>query len=223
MNPEQAFHWPIPEEYHYNRWIAERTNALLEQYQQDGEPLLLWFSFFDPHPPYLAPEPWHSMYDPEQVTIPELIPREHDNNPPHFRMTQEDNPDFGAWRESGNSIHGYHSHVIRDEQRRKQIVTTYYGMISLMDKYIGAILDKLDALGLADNTLIVFTSDQGHFFGQHGLQAKGGFHYEDLIKLPFIVRYPGVIPAGREAISSNRSSIWHRHFCPSPEPGFLTL
>ncbi len=197
MNPEQAFHWPIPEEYHNNRWIAERTNALLEQYQQYGEPFLLWSSFFDPHPPYLAPEPWHSMYDPEQVTIPELIPREHDNNLPHFRMTQEDNSDFGAWRESGNSIHGYHSHVIRDEQRRKQIVTTYYGMISLMDKYIGAILDKLDALGLADNTLIVFTSDHGHFFGQHDLQAKGGFHYEDLIKLPFIVRYPGVVPAGR--------------------------
>src|SRR5690606_19266611 len=69
--------------------------------------------------------------------------------------------------------------------------------ISLMDKYIGKILDKLDELGIADNTIIVFTSDHGHFFGQHGLQYKGGFHYEDLIKVPFIVRYPEKVPAGR--------------------------
>lgn len=74
----------------------------------------------------------------------------------------------------------------------------YYGMISLMDKYIGKILDKLDELGLADSTIVVFTTDHGHFFGQHGLQAKGGFHYEDLIKLPFIVRYPGHVPAGQQ-------------------------
>src|SRR5699024_1050835 len=52
-------------------------------------------------------------------------------------------------------------------------------------------LDKLEQLGLADDTVIIFTSDHGHFFGQHGLQYKGGFHYEDLIKVPFIVRYPG--------------------------------
>jgi arylsulfatase A-like enzyme len=66
-----------------------------------------------------------------------------------------------------------------------------------MDKYIGHILDKLDALGLSDNTIVVFTTDHGHFFGQHGLQYKGGFHYEDLIKLPFIVRYPGHVPSGQ--------------------------
>ena len=72
-------------------------------------------------------------------------------------------------------------------------------MVSLMDKYIGKILQKLDALGLADDTLVVFTSDHGHFFGQHGLIAKGAFHYEDLIKVPFIARHPGKIPSGRRS------------------------
>jgi uncharacterized sulfatase len=66
-----------------------------------------------------------------------------------------------------------------------------------MDKYIGQMLDKLDELGLAENTLVVFTTDHGHFIGQHGLIAKGAFHYEDMIKLPFIVRYPGKVPAGK--------------------------
>lgn len=189
--------WAIPEPFHYNTWIAERTNALLDQYKENDEPFFLWSSFFDPHPPYLVPEPWDTMYDPDQLTIPEVHPGEHDRNPPHFRLTQDANPDFSAWKESGMGIHGYHSHATLSESERKQLVATYYGMISCMDKYIGAILDKLDQLGLADNTVVVFTTDHGHFFGQHGLQYKGGFHYEDLIKLPFIVRYPDQVPAGR--------------------------
>jgi uncharacterized sulfatase len=69
-------------------------------------------------------------------------------------------------------------------------------MVSLMDKYIGQILDKLDALGLAQDTLVVFTTDHGHFYGHHGLIAKGAFHYEDMIRLPMVARLPGQIPAG---------------------------
>jgi arylsulfatase A-like enzyme len=196
MDPAVRHKWPIPEQFHYDAWIAERTNALLEQYQSEGESFFLWSSFFDPHPPYLVPEPWDAMYDPNKLTIPAVTPGEHEINPPHFRMTQEANPDFSTLRESGYGIHGYHSHTRTPLEERKQLVATYYAMTSLMDKYIGRILDKLDELGLADNTLVVFTTDHGHFFGQHGLQAKGGFHYEDLIKLPFIARYPGQIPAG---------------------------
>ena len=75
----------------------------------------------------------------------------------------------------------------------------YYGMITLMDKYIGRILDRLDTLGLRDNTLVVFTTDHGHFLGQHGLVAKGAFHYEDMIRVPFIVSAPGRVPAGRRS------------------------
>ncbi|MFM9281778.1 sulfatase family protein [Paenibacillus jiagnxiensis] len=212
MDPAQTYKWPIPEKYHYNTWIAERTSARLEQHKQAGDPFFLWASFFDPHPEYLAPEPWDTMYDPEKLTIPSLVPGEHDRNPPHFRMTQEENPDFSSLMETGFGIHGYRSHHYYEygaktrltEYDKKKLVAVYYGMISLMDKYIGKILDKLDELGLAENTLVVFTTDHGHFFGQHGLQAKGGFHYEDLIKLPFIVRYPGHVPAGRysDAIQS---------------------
>ncbi|MBO0995741.1 sulfatase family protein [Bacillus sp. SD088] len=195
MSKEIEHRWPIPEEYHYNTWIAERTNHKLEEYKQNNENFFIWASFFDPHPPYLVPEPWDRMYDPEKLTIPKGVEGEHQKNPPHFQMTQEESPDFSAYRETGIGIHGYHSHLV-DEERHKKITATYYGMISMMDKYIGEILDKLDELGLAEDTIIVFTTDHGHFFGQHGLQFKGGFHYEDLIKVPFIVRYPGKIPAG---------------------------
>ena len=197
-NRTQRHRWLIPEAYHYDTWIAERTNALLEQYQDADENFLLWASFFDPHPPYLVPEPWDTMYDPDDLTVPSVVEGEHDNNPPHFQMTQTRKPDFSAWRESGYGLHGFSSHL-HDRDTLAKNIAVYYGMISLMDKYIGKILDKLDGLGLADDTLVVFTSDHGHFIGQHGLTAKGAFHYEDLINVPFIVRQPGKVPAGRRS------------------------
>jgi uncharacterized sulfatase len=193
----QKHRWSLPERYHYNTWIAERTTALMKQYAGNGENFFLWASFFDPHPPYLAPEPWDSMYDPGRLTVPRLSPGEHDNNPPHFQMTQQQNPDFSAWQEpGGNSMHGCHSHLLYRDNLPKDIAV-YYGMVSLLDKYVGRILDSLDALGLAENTVVVFTSDHGHLFGQHGLIAKGPFHYEDLIRVPFLVRQPGRVPAGQ--------------------------
>ena len=197
-NKDQKRKWLIPEEYHYDTWIAERTNALLEQYQRNGENFFLWSSFFDPHPKYLAPEPWDAMYDPAELTVPSIVEGEHDNNPPHFQLTQQRKPDFSPWRETGKGLHGFHSHLHDREELAKNIAV-YYGMISLMDKYIGSIMDKLDELGLAENTLVVFTTDHGHFYGHHGLTAKGAFHYEDMIKVPFIVKYPGKVPAGERS------------------------
>ena len=85
-----------------------------------------------------------------------------------------------------------------DAQLRKDIAI-YYGMISFMDHQIGRILDRLDDHGIADNTVVVFTTDHGHFLGHHGLTAKGAFHYEDLIRLPFVVRARDIVPEGRRS------------------------
>lgn len=196
-------HWAIPEKYHYNAWIAQRTNARLEHCAESGRPFFCWASFFDPHPVYYAPEPWDTMYDPDALTLPRVTPGEHDRNPPHHQLTQQERPDFRPWQES-NAIHGMHSHLLDEATMRKDLAV-YYGMVSLMDKYIGRILDKLDTLGLAGNTLVVFTTDHGHFVGQHGLIAKGPFHYEDMIRLPFVVRWPGRVAAG--AVSHDIQSL----------------
>jgi uncharacterized sulfatase len=192
-NNSQKHLWLIPEEYHYGTWIAERSCTLMEEYVKNEEPFFLWSSFFDPHPPYLVPEPWDTMYDPETLTVPALVPGEHADSPPELQLTQEETPDFSSWRESGYGLHGCHSHL-HDQKDLAKDIAVYYGMISLMDKQIGVILDKLDALGITDNTVVVFTTDHGHFIGQHGLTAKGPFHYEDAIKVPFIASCPGRIP-----------------------------
>lgn len=192
--------WPIPEEYHYNTWIAERSNAYLEEYKDKEESFFLWASFLDPHPPYFVPEPWDKMYNPDDLTLPHSYKDEHKKNPPHFALTQEAEPDFSAYDKTGFTIHGFHTHK-EDPEELKKDMATYYGMISMMDKYIGKILDKLEELGLDEDTIVVFTTDHGHFFGHHGLVAKGPFHYEDMIKVPLIVRYPNHVPAGRTSDS----------------------
>lgn len=194
MDPKQEHTWHIPEEYHYDAWIAERTCHMLDEYKKNDEPFFLWSSFLDPHPPYFVPQPWDTMYDPDSITLPSITPGEHDRNPPHFGLTQEGKPNFDDYRESGFTVHGFHSHS-RDEKTMRKDMAVYYGMISLMDKYIGKITDHLDRLGLAENTIVVFSTDHGHFFGHHGLTAKGPFHYEELIRVPLIVRCPGTIPS----------------------------
>ena len=192
---EQRRKWLIPEQFHYNAWIAERSKALISEYRSQDQPFFLWASFFDPHPKYLAPEPWDTMYDPADMTVPALTSGEHESNPPHLQLTQQADPDFSAWQEpNGSGCHGFHSHL-QDREELAKDIACYYGMVSCMDKYIGQIIDHLDALGLAENTLVVFTSDHGHYFGQHGLIAKGAFHYDDGIRVPMIARLPGRIPA----------------------------
>lgn len=193
--------WDIPEEIHYNAWIAERTNALMEQYRKEDRHFFLWASFFDPHPTYMVPEPYASMYDPQSVTVPEYRDGEFDDKPPYFKLSREKSPDFSEFREpDGNGIHGATSHLRSQEDKAKNIATMY-GMMTMLDAYIGRILDKLDELGLTEDTLVCFTTDHGDFWGQHGLVAKAIHHYEDLLRVPLVVSMPGTIPEGRASDS----------------------
>lgn len=187
--------WDLPEEHHYGAFVAEKTIAAIERAGDEDRPFFAWASFADPHPPYLVPEPWASLYDPEAMEPGTRWPGELERMPPHHLLTQDANPDFSPWRETPWANHGFHSHRM-DPQLQRRNVALYCGMISLMDSHIGRILDHLDARGLAQDTLVVFTTDHGHFLGQHGLWHKGAFPYEDLLRLPFLVRWPGRVGAG---------------------------
>lgn len=193
-NPPRKYHWDLPEKYHLNAWIAERTMARMDAARAKDQPFFLWASFFDPHPPYLVPAPWDTLYDPESVTVPQAHPGEHERTPPPIQETQKPKADFRAYQETPFANHGLHSHL-HDRKVVAKNIAVYYGMVSMLDKYVGKILDHLDAIGEAENTLVVFTSDHGHYYGHHGLIAKGPFHYEDGIRVPCIVRQPGTVPA----------------------------
>lgn len=197
-NSPQHHSWDLPEEFHADVWITERSLERIRQDAAEEKPFFLWASYFDPHPPYLVPEPWASMYDPAKITVPHAEPGEHEKNPPHIRKTQQEHPDFSDLQETPYSNHGCHSHL-HARGALAEDIAVYYGMISMMDHYIGKLLDGLEDAGVADSTLVVFTTDHGHFYGHHGLTAKGPFHYEDGVRVPFVVRWPEYIPAGMES------------------------
>lgn len=189
--------WQLPEDKHYTAWTGQRTIAAIEQAHQNDVPFFVWSSYHDPHPPYCVPEPWASMYDPEDMEIGHFVDGEFDDMPEPHQLTRQDDNGFDEYNVDGFGNHGYHKHsgVSDEDLRRAQAI--YYGMISFMDHWIGQTLDCLENLGILDNTLIVFTSDHGHFLGQHGLVAKGPFHYEDVIRVPFIAAFGNQIPQGQ--------------------------
>lgn len=204
MDPNTKYVWEIPEKYHYDKWIADESIKQLEEYSKNDEQFILWSSFFDPHPQYLVPENWATMYDPSKLDVPSLSEGELNGATEFVKLTQEENPDFSKYSESGWAIHGCKSQL-KDAISSAKELAIYYSMVSLMDKYIGKILDKLDELKLTDSTLIVFTTDHGNFMGQHGLHAKGPFMYEDAIKIPFIASLPNKVKS--DCINSSMQSL----------------
>ena len=101
-----------------------------------------------------------------------------------------------------------------DEEGRKwryqRYIKDYLACVKSVDDNIGRILDYLDANGMAENTMIVLTSDQGFYLGDHGFFDKR-FIYEESLRMPFIVRYPKKIKAG----SINEDVITNVDFAPT--------
>ncbi|MHA1112511.1 MAG: sulfatase family protein [Promethearchaeota archaeon] len=93
-------------------------------------------------------------------------------------------------------IHGLHPHV-HIKSLDSQALATIYGSVSLMDDCIGKILKNLEKNQQENDTIIIFTSDHGDHFGQHGLFHKGPFPYDDGQKVPFIVKIPGAKKSGK--------------------------
>jgi arylsulfatase A-like enzyme len=73
----------------------------------------------------------------------------------------------------------------------------YYASLALIDDEVGRVLAALDEQGLADNTLVIYTSDHGDSLGDHGLFVKGVHLYDEAIRVPLLMRWPGHIPAGQ--------------------------
>src|SRR5690606_31843994 len=107
--------------------------------------------------PYLVSEPWASMYKPEDMVLPDVPSDELDDMPHHYRMTQTAEKGWAKkYMENGLGVHGLHSHL-GNRDKRKQDMAIYYGMISMMDHYIGVILDHLEQTGKMSSTVVVFT------------------------------------------------------------------
>lgn len=167
---------PTPLEHYTTNVLCEKALELLEGRQDSPAPFFGWISFPDPHTPYQVPEPFASMYDPSDVPLPKTFRGELDAKPLGQRLIRE----FQGMEKASE-------HEIR------QMIATYYGMVTCLDQAVGRVLGKLEDLGIQDETIVVYTSDHGDYMGDHGLARKSWHFYDSLIHVPFILRWPGTI------------------------------
>ncbi len=178
----KTHHWDLPEKAHSSFYIADRTINFLDQ--AGDQPFFLHVSFPDPHHPFTVPEPYASMYKPEDMPEPLPPVAERDGAVPQMKSAFYNREGRMNDRVTGTPPVKYPEVTQKDW---KQVKAVYYGMVTLMDEQIGRIVDALENTGLSDNTVIVFASDHGDYLGDHGLVGKG-FHFDSVIRTPLIIK-----------------------------------
>ena len=157
----------------------EAAIAYLKDSARKEQPFALCVGPIAPHFPFVVPEPYFSRYYPEKADLPDT-PEGHLDNLPV--AAQRLRAAFGFWGHSDKQV------------RRAR--AAYYGLISYVDDKIGNLLNTLESTGLAENTVVIYTSDHGDMLGEHGLWRKMCF-YEESARIPMQVRWPGVLSGGR--------------------------
>jgi arylsulfatase A-like enzyme len=189
----QTHHSALPPAWHNTTWTADRTIDFLRS--AGPRPFCVWTSFPDPHHPFDAPEPWSRLHSPDDVDLPRHRTRDFDRRPWWHRAALQNAPQGGT-PETQRIRREYSRIGPQSDEQLRHLIANYYGMIALVDHNVGRILQALHDGGLAERTLVVFTSDHGEWLGDHGLVLKGPLHYEGLLRVGLIMRGPGV-PAGK--------------------------
>ena len=179
----QTWHSALPAEDHSSTWIADKAAEWLSR---ADSPFFAWVSFCDPHHPMDPPAPWADMYKPADAarTLLQPAPRDLEGKPPIHK----------AWAAGlrGTAYEWANPGGARLKPEQIAIMAAgYYGMVSLIDAQVGRLLAVLDERGLADDTLVIFTSDHGELLGDHRMLFKGPVHYEGLLRVPLLVRGGG--------------------------------
>jgi len=166
----------------YDALVVDRCVEFLEKHKD--EKFFLWAGLEKPHPEWYAPAEYHAMYDPAKMTLPETLYEKPERIPkiPLERLRTIDNC---------------------TERQVRGALAAYYADVSYLDAKVGQLLAALERLGLAENTIIVYTTDHGEHLFEHGMVQKHCF-YEAAVAVPLMITCPGIIPAGetREHIVS---------------------
>jgi len=175
----------VPRELHMTHWAAERTIETI-QGAREGEPFFAMMSVFDPHNPYEG----YPIEMRDRVSTDRLRPP--------LATTAEGEP-AAIERERDGSYLGRFEEFSAEELLKMR--RDYLANVAFVDEEVGRVLAALDAKGIADETLVIFTSDHGDMLGDHRLFVKGGFFYDPSVRVPLILRWPGTLPAGRRVAS----------------------
>jgi iduronate 2-sulfatase len=164
---------------HSDGKTAAKAVQLLQEHQH--EPFFLAVGFVRPHVPFVSPRSFHSAFSPEAMVLPEKRP--------------------GDWDDIPKSGINYKTSVNMqmDETQQKKAIAGYYAAVSFMDAQVGKVLDALETAGLADKTIIIFTSDHGYHLGEHDFWAKVSL-LEESSQVPLIIAVPGKTTAVSDSL-----------------------
>ncbi|MGV9204484.1 MAG: sulfatase [Promethearchaeia archaeon] len=177
-------------------YCQERTIAFLERYSKGkygNKPFFCCCSIPDPHHPVTPPGKYFNMYKLEDIDLPETYD--------HIKELY-DHPFLGQYIK--NPV--FRGAMLRESTKEevKKFIRLTYGSISLIDDAIGNIIAALEQFGLAEDTIVVYTSDHGDHMGDHGMLLKGPSPFDGVLRVPLIIKAPEVTtPAVTDSLASS--------------------
>lgn len=161
-------------------WICDRAIDMVDKYAAGNSPFFIRIDFHGPHYPNVVPEPYFSMYPPTSISP----------------WPNHDDPLTG--KPAVHRIKKRHYGTDRMTWADWQpFVSAYLGEISLIDAQAGRVLAALERHGILDDTLVIWTSDHGDTIGAHGICNKDYTMYEEIYRVPLVMRWPGRIRPGQ--------------------------
>ncbi len=166
----------LPEEFGKPAFLAREASRFIRE--NSRRPFALFVNFLEPHMPFFGPR--DDQYDPASIPL-----------PPNFSAFPSEDQPLKArffhllWRDRG--ISGL---PLKTEADWRRLIANYWGLCSLVDTHVGTILETLEDCGLAEDTIVVFTSDHGDMMGSHRLLAKCVM-FQEAVRVPLIIRLPG--------------------------------
>ena len=192
---KMSYRTEIPENLYSTTYINERTITFLEKYakgENGDKPFFLNVSYPDPHHPVCPPGKYFDMYKAEDIELPANF-NDIENVKEHKFLKPLLNIPF---------FRGMVLRITNEKEARDYIAATY-GSIAMLDDGIGQILTTLKRLNLADDTIVIYTSDHGDLMGDHGMILKGPCPYNGILNVPLIWKVPGIKPAITDSLASS--------------------
>jgi iduronate 2-sulfatase len=187
---------------------ATAAIKILEKHAQDDTPFFLAVGLYRPHTPYVSPKRYFEMYPRDQIRVPKL--------PDGYLKTIPAPAQASVTRKKDQ--------VNLPDDLARQAIQAYYASITFADAQVGRVLDGLKRLGLAENTIVVFTSDHGYHMGEHGHWQKTTL-FENAARVPLIISVPGMKTAGKSSASFAEMIDFYptlAELCELPRPGHLS-
>lgn len=166
------------------------TDMAIQTMQQFDQPFLMMMQYFNDHYPYEPPHKYDDLYEGRYIPEPSTFWDDYRMRSAGLKANQ-----LGIEDMSNFNPPPYLTDRQRKQYNYQKLMKRFLSTLKAMDDNIGRLLDYLDQNNLSENTIVVFTSDHGYFLGEHGLYDKR-FMYEESIRVPWMIRYPGMVEPG---------------------------